>query len=501
MDRRHRARVGLGVGPEPRVPVLRARSERRTTALIASIALVVALVASGCGTRRSHSDVVAAAGGSGAVERVAQGSSGDGGDQAPAIDSGPGEVAGGASAGQAGSGSQTSSGSAARGSASGGSASDRGAGSASRTGAAGSTITIGSVGTLSGPVGGSLVGGVRALQAWVAAQNANGGLRGHPVKLVIADDGGDPARHRALVQQFVERDKVIAFVHNVAPLSGQAAVSYLQDKQIPHIGTEGGSPWVNENSMYFPQMPNDRVLGVSVAGAIAQVAKEAGRSKIALLYCAEVPGCKVVNTSGKEVLARAGIKTVYEGQASLAQPDYTAECLGARNAGADILFPTLDQQSIPRFGNSCASIGYRPLFAWVATTTAPSLAATPSLAGAVVGSPTVPWFAASSPPVAEFTATMKQYAPTVAIDGAAIQGWTSAKLFERAARDIGATVTAHDILKGLWSIKSEDLGGLTVPLTFAEGQQKNGNLTPCWWTVVVRGGKYTALNGAQRQCP
>jgi branched-chain amino acid transport system substrate-binding protein len=258
---------------------------------------------------------------------------------------------------------------------------------------------------------------------------------------------------------------------------------------------------VNENPTYFPQMPNDRVLGVAVAGAIVQVAKEAGRSKIALLYCAEVPGCKVVNTSGKEVFARAGIQSVYEGQASLAQPDYTAECLAARNAGADILFPTLDLQSIPRLSNSCASIGYRPLFAWVATTTAPSLAATPSLDGAAVGSPTVPWFAGSSPPVAEFTATMKQHAPSVAIDGAAIHGWTSAKLFERAARDIGATVTAHDILKGLWSIKNEDLGGLTVPLTFAEGQQKNGNLTPCWWTVVIRGGKYTALNGAQRQCP
>jgi branched-chain amino acid transport system substrate-binding protein len=201
----------------------------------------MALVASGCGTRRSHSDVVAAAGGGGAVEGVVRGSSGDG-DEALAIDGGfGGEADRDGAASQAG-----------RAQASGGSASNRNAGK----GAPGSTITIGSVGTLSGPVGGSLVGGVRALQAWVEAQNAKGGLRGHPVKLVVADDGGDPARHRALVQQFVERDKVIAFIHNVAPLSGQAAVSYLQEKKIPVIGTEGGSPWVNENPMYFPQMPN-----------------------------------------------------------------------------------------------------------------------------------------------------------------------------------------------------------------------------------------------------
>ena len=51
-----------------------------------------------------------------------------------------------------------------------------------------------------------------ALRVWVKWTNAQGGVSGHPVSAIFADDGGDPARHRAAVQKMVEQDKVVAFV-------------------------------------------------------------------------------------------------------------------------------------------------------------------------------------------------------------------------------------------------------------------------------------------------
>ena len=54
------------------------------------------------------------------------------------------------------------------------------------------------------------------------------GIAGHPVQLIVADDGGDPAKHRSLVQQFVEQRGVVAFLHTTAALSGQSAVTYLE---------------------------------------------------------------------------------------------------------------------------------------------------------------------------------------------------------------------------------------------------------------------------------
>src|SRR5207249_97425 len=73
-----------------------------------------------------------------------------------------------------------------------------------------STITIGTVGTQSGVVGTYFASGVQGVQTWVSAINAAGGLNCHPVKFLVADDGGDPSRNQALVQQFVERDRVLA---------------------------------------------------------------------------------------------------------------------------------------------------------------------------------------------------------------------------------------------------------------------------------------------------
>ncbi|MGH7534286.1 MAG: ABC transporter substrate-binding protein, partial [Gemmatimonadales bacterium] len=60
-----------------------------------------------------------------------------------------------------------------------------------------SPAVIASVGTISGPAGAALGGSVQALQVWSKAVNARGGINGHPVQLIVYDDGGDPARHRS----------------------------------------------------------------------------------------------------------------------------------------------------------------------------------------------------------------------------------------------------------------------------------------------------------------
>ena len=59
---------------------------------------------------------------------------------------------------------------------------------------------------------------------------------------------------------------------------------------------------------------------------------------------------------------KAGFEFVYQGSGSLAQPDFTAECLAARNAGAQVLVPIMDANSVQRIARSCNSVGYKPVF-------------------------------------------------------------------------------------------------------------------------------------------
>ena len=66
----------------------------------------------------------------------------------------------------------------------------------------GKPIVIGSVGSFTGPQAPALGAVDDTLKAWAEWKNANGGINGHPVKLIIEDDGsnadqGDAARPQA----------------------------------------------------------------------------------------------------------------------------------------------------------------------------------------------------------------------------------------------------------------------------------------------------------------
>jgi branched-chain amino acid transport system substrate-binding protein len=366
--------------------------------------------------------------------------------------------------------------------------------------AAGTPIRLGSVGTTSGPIGGALAPGVRAAQAWAAWVNANGGIDGHPVQLVVADDGGDPAKHRSLVQQFVEDKGVVAFLHTTAALSGQSAVGYLESKHIPVIGSEGGSPWFLTSPVYFPQMPSDTRLASSFGNLMAALGKPKGFTKVAIVSCAEAQGCASATTA--EGFTQAGLQIVYRARASLAQPDYTAPCLAAKNEGAQMMFVALDGQANQRLADNCAQVGFHPLLVHSAQSTTPAELHRPSMEGAYVGQSTAPWFQTTIPAVAEFDRVLKAYAPSIVPDGSAIQGWVSARLLEAALRKATDPTTSAGILAGLYAIHGDDLGGLTYPISFTQGARSNaGNMPPCYWLVKVQRGAFVSPDAGQRHCP
>jgi hypothetical protein len=77
-------------------------------------------------------------------------------------------------------------------------------------------------------------------------------------------------------------------------------------------------------------------------------------------------------------------------------------------------------------------------------------------------------------------------------------GWVSANLLEVAAQNLPDPVTSQSILKGLWAMKNNDLGGITAPLTFHQGA---ANPQPmCYWGVQIHNGGWTTIDGGARFC-
>ena len=93
-------------------------------------------------------------------------------------------------------------------------------------------VEAGVLGVISGPA-------PPAIRAWTADVNSRGGLGGHPVRVIMVDDGGDPARAQAGVRQMVEKDHVIGFLYPYAIGTLVPVLPYLEEKGIPVLGQMG----------------------------------------------------------------------------------------------------------------------------------------------------------------------------------------------------------------------------------------------------------------------
>ena len=371
-------------------------------------------------------------------------------------------------------------------------------GGGAASGRPGSTVKIGSVGTISGPIGSILKQGVEGLQIWGRAVNARGGLKGrHPVEIIVADDGGDPARHRSQVQQLVEQEKVVAFVSNVEILSGEPSVDYITTKRVPVIGGSTGESWFYSNPMYFPHATHGRELAEMGLTGTARQWRARGMDKVGLITCTEARLCQEINRDGEAIFQKEGMQVVYRAQSSLAQPDFTAECLAASNRGAEAIYFILDANSIARFGKACARQSYRPSYGFGGPLVVDQQKEDPNLDGTAAISNVFPYFQTGTPATDEFHAAIKRFAPGYQKSVGTAIGWTAAKLFERAA-EAGDPTTSAGVLEGLWSIKGDTLGGITVPLTFTRDQPAKP--VSCWFPITIADRQWKSLDNFKLNC-
>lgn len=456
---------------------------------VSILAAAVVLLLSSCGTRLSGGEAeqqlltaygqtgvpgeggVSDAEGSGAGSGEADRSSGDG--ATASGDAGPGTGRASGSGGSDGDGD-------------GGDGGGDGGGGASE--ATGAPIVIGMTGNYSGVIGSAYAPARDAYAAWAKMVNENGGIDGHPISLLIADNQGSPAQDLANAKKFVEEEGAIALVNLFPSGDHDPLEKYARSKNVPIVGGSAYDPIWNESPVMFPALGAVNTWWFGMAKAIDQE----GMTKAGAIYCTEAAACKEVEQRWAKEARRLGIDVVYESGASLAQPDYTSQCVEARNRRAQAVMAVMDGASTNRIAQSCDRQGYNPLI--LSTTPSPKVPSYATNYVAVI--PSFPWFLRSgSPALKEYGDAMAQY---VSSEPAAYgtTGWVNGKLLEAAlSHGVSAKPTSMDVFKGLWAIKNETLGGLTPPITFSKG--KPATELPCVYKVVVKSGKWSAPTGVK----
>ena len=461
---------------------------------------VLALVSTACGSSVSRSEMRAA---NGALQTRADISSTRSGATTGSNDATAADVNGGAAAGadaaqapdaasQASGATGASSGSRSARTSSGATAS-AGPSIGVASGGKKSEILFGTFGVEAGVLGAVTGPAPPAIRAWTSYINARGGLNGHPVRVIFGDDGGDPGRAQAIVRQMVEQDHVIAFFYDYSISTLPAVKDYLEKRQIPIIGTIGGDTTSDHSPMMF-----NPLLGPDTGQAwsyINNVATNTDKKNLGVIYCREATTCSAQIASFKKFLPYKGEHIVYQAQSSLAQPDYTAEMLGARNAGADVILALMDSASVIRMAQSAHRQNYHPVFVGTYNLYQDLIiAGGKELSGLSLNSRSVPWD--TSPLQKDYRDAMARYQPGGHVGDVGAAVFIVGKLLqEKIAPFLGEPATTAQLIQGLYSLKGEKLGGLLPGITFNKGEHVNVN--QCMVPILFDGAKFHAHDAAE----
>jgi branched-chain amino acid transport system substrate-binding protein len=485
---------------------------------VAALLCATVLVSGSCGTRMSRQQLIEGAGGGltavtsvgatgGSQIGVGSVSTGAGGPAvrgvSPGVTTGGASQArgssgssrtgtgGGVSGGQPGPGSGTS-GATAPGSAVG--PAGGGCASANHT-----PVVIGSVGTYSGVLGANLAPAPPTLEAWAKYVNARGGVACHPVQVYTVDDQGSTDRANSATQDLVQNKHAVALVGSFIPNTASGVQAYVDPHRIPVVGGDGFTPW-DSDPMLFNEGSNIDTQVYATEKYSAQI----GKPKWAVLYCGESSVCSNGKNLASKYAASAGVTIVDTEQVSVAQPNFTANCLNAQSKGAQVIYNINDASSMYRVADDCANQSYHPLISTAAASMTSQQTSDPNLEGLFGTNADAPWMLGSTPALQAYQQAMATYAPSLTLTGITIMTWTSAELFRSAVENMGAAatsgpITTQTVLQGLWKIQHQTLGGLT-PQSLNFRQRQPGAPVKCAFITAIKGSKWTAPIGLTQIC-
>jgi branched-chain amino acid transport system substrate-binding protein len=374
-----------------------------------------------------------------------------------------------------------------------------GGGTSTSSAASGTPIAVGNLGSYSGAQASGDDPFKVGIQAWASWTNAHGGINGHPIKLFVEDDALDATKAVAAVNTLINQDHVVAIVSQVSSFDEEWA-PIAEKAGVPVIGGLPLDPPYVTNPDFFPTGAND----VAISYGALSAAKQNG-SKVAVLYCAEVPQCKQAGPILKQAGTSLGVTIPLFTSVSATSPDFTATCQAVKQSGAESYYVIDGPAIVQKIASTCQSQGVTAKLVEISGILTTEFAKTPSTANFSGIVESFPFFDTSTPATQEFHAAIKQFDPAiiagkspVSFGPAVADAWTGGQLFAAAVKASSAsTTTASTVKAGLYALQGETLGGLTPPLTFTQGKP---TLVNCYFEIKAVNGKFSAPNGLTPSC-
>jgi branched-chain amino acid transport system substrate-binding protein len=362
-----------------------------------------------------------------------------------------------------------------------------GAAGGDSTGITSSTISVGQVDTLTGPVPGLFAGAKYGTQAYFNYVNSLGGVNGRKINLDVKDDAFSGANYTTDTQQLVSNDFALVGGFSLFDDSGVPAINAAKIPDVTESLSQARSTDVYNYS------PNSLVVGGTYLGPLKYLKQKypSAIKNVGTLYSnagtAQVQSEAVLNG-----IKSIGGKITYTRVVGVFDSNFIPDVLKMRAAGVQMVYiigmqvgqladlaKNMQQENFkPQFFGSSGG-GYDGKYIQLAGSAANgtySALGTPLFLGED---------AKTVPAVALFDKWFKKTNPGAQIDTYALYGWTSAQLFVQALQAAGKNPTRTSLIAALNKVTSFNAGGLLAPSNPAQKVPQT-----CWLLAKVSGNKW-----------
>ena len=360
-------------------------------------------------------------------------------------------------------------------------------------------IVLGMSAPFSGPareLGREMETGVRTYLDHV---NDQGGIAGRELRLVALDDGYEPDRAEANMQELFEKRQVFAIIGNVGTATAEKALPYALDKQLVFFGAFTGAPLLRRD-------PPDRL----VFNYRASYEEETAAMVKYLVETKKVRPDQVCVFAQNDGYGEAGFNGVAKGLRKYSRdPDQIIRVKYERNTSnvdhavqevlknpdlrAVIIVATYKQAAL--FIRKVKDTGRNLLFANVSFVGSNSLAeelkeGRAKYADGVMVTQVVPYPQSQASAVLKYRELLGRYRPNEKPSFNSLEGYLDAMILAEGLRRAGNNLTTDTLVEALESIRNLDLG-IGPHISFGPSEHQASRKV--WGTVLDETGQYQPL--------
>jgi len=345
-------------------------------------------------------------------------------------------------------------------------------------------IRIGSCSALEGPASFLGTQTVVGAEAYLAHVNAQGGVHGRTIELVSKDDGYEPKRTIACVNELLKQDEVFALGFFVGTPTGAKAAPMAEAKKVPLVGLFTGAELLrtpvkryvlNVRASYFDE------TRVMVDNLVA-----VGKKKVAVFYQEDAFGHAVL-TGVKKALAAHGLEPVALGTYARNTMAIEAGLEAIRPADPDAVVMVGTYAPLARFVRDGRAAGLDALYLNVSFVGTEAFAkeAGEHGEGVIITQVVPPPNRTDLSAVKLYHDCLTQFAPDAEPNFVSLEGFVNAMVLVEALERAGRDLTRDGLVAAIESIQDHDLG-IGMPATYAaDDHQAFGSV----FTTVLRDGE------------